>query len=660
MQIEDEKNSSNNSDSDEEKEDEEIDDDLKHYLSDRWVNTKKGFQKAWINFVDDIRHPRKAIVELFKSKQFITNALAIIVGIIGALAAWGFEWVSFGSDYIFMEKLFGLMGDNFGNWKFLAIIITPLIASLITSPIIWRFNPESSGSGIPYVMESIVLHDGYMRKRTPFIKMITSAISSGGGLSVGREGPIIQIGAGFSSGIARLVGLHGRSMRIVVISGLAAGIAATFNSPIGGALFGIEILLVSLVADEIVPIVIASLTSSTCSAIIDLLKLSPNSTGIPEPSFNVDVLRELSWSAYIFDLHWFILLGVLAGIVGVLYTRFFHLIRGIFERLPFPKMSIPIFGALLTGLICLLSPKNVKGIPLIFGAGYQTITNILNNSSDLQTQNPFSSMLLFLFVLFLLKIIVTSFSVGSGNPGGIFAPALYVGTCVGGFFAYSINSISNSNLNISIFALAGLASVFAGATRAPLTMIFMGAEMTGNIMLMIPLMLTCSISYLICRIFLKESIYTQSLVDKGLKISLGGNATILTTTKVEEIMIKNVTTIKRDITMGDVITKIEENGPFGYPITDDKNRLLGMITISDIKMAKQLNKLEEKVEDHMAKNVTFLLADMTIDEALDKLIRSGIQRAPVVNNKEEKVLIGILSKTDIVRSFEREKLKAIN
>ena len=167
--------------------------------------------------------------------------------------------------------------------------------------------------------------------------MFTSAIFSGGGLSVGREGPITQIGAGFSSGISHLVGLLGRNMRIVVISGLSAAIAATFNSPIGRVLFGIEILLVSLITDEIVPIILATLTSSTFSALIDILKLSPHSSGIRELSFKVDILRNFGWNSFIYDLNWFLILGIVAGIIGVFYSKFFHLIRELFDRLPISK-----------------------------------------------------------------------------------------------------------------------------------------------------------------------------------------------------------------------------------------------------------------------------------------------------------------------------------
>ncbi|MFW9921968.1 MAG: chloride channel protein, partial [Candidatus Thorarchaeota archaeon] len=592
-------------------------DDLQGFLINTWKNAKTFIINSWKSLIDDIKHPKKAILELFKSKLFITNALAIVVGIVGAIAAWGFEWLSEGANFVLSGQFFTLMYDSFKSWNFLAIIITPLLAALITAPIIVYFNPESKGSGIPYVMKTIALNDGYMRKRTPFIKLFTSALSYGGGMSVGKEGPITQIGAGLSASIAHFAGLHGRKMRIVAISGLSAAIAATFNSPIGGALFGIEILLVSLVADEIVPVVIASLTSSTISALIDLLKLSPNSSGIPEPSFKVDILRELTWNSFIYDIHWFILLGVLAGLVGVLYTKYFHFNRGIFDRLPIPKVFIPIIGAILTGLIGIASPKDITGLPLIFGGGYSTITNILNISPDLNDQNPFQSLITFLLVLLILKIIITSFSVGSGNPGGIFAPALFIGTCVGGFFAYSVNSIFNLNIDVSVFALAGLASVFAGATRAPLTMIFMGAEMTGNITLIIPLMLTCSTSYLVCRAILKESIYTQPLVDEGLKITSGGNITLLTTTKVIDIMTTNVISIEKGTTMKYVAEEMISDGPFGFPIVDENKKLLGMISVSNIRIAKIQNRLDEVVEKFLVKDIAVLTGEMSVDEALD-------------------------------------------
>lgn len=258
--------------------------------------------------------------------------------------------------------------------------------------------------------------------------------------------------------------------------------------------------------------------------------------------------------------------------------------------------------------------------------------------------------------MLLLKILITSFSVGSNNPGGIFAPALFIGACLGNFFATVINTGNNIDVDVSVFALAGLASVFAGATRAPLTMIFMGAEMTGNIKLMILLMLTCSISYLVCRSFLKESIYTQSLADKGLNIKLGGHITILSQTKVRDIMTKDVSYICETAKIYDAIEMVKTKGHFGLPIVKNDVKLVGMISLSDIRMAQLKNHTDETVMKYVEPNYVILTEDQSADEALEILTRHSYRRAPVVNSKEEMKLIGILSQTDILRSFEIGKM----
>lgn len=630
---------------------------LKNFLVTRWNRTKQFLKKIGRKFVEIITHPKKTTTTLIKSQRFMTNFMAIIVGIIGSLAAFAFKWLSEGANYVFLRQLFPLINENAGNWIFLAIIIIPLLASIITAPFIWKYAPEAEGSGIPSVMEAIVYRDGEIPLRTPFIKLVASSVCIGGGLSLGREGPITQIGAGFSAAIGRKVGLKGRQLRLVVISGLSAAIAATFNAPIGGALFGIEILLVSLVADEIIPVVLASVVASILSAVINIF--SPFGPGSPQASFPIPAdLQQLNWEAYLPHLHWVLLFGLLAGLIGVFYTKFFHFTRAVFKRLPIHPAIIPIIGAFCSGLIAIASPKDpITGIPVIFGTGYQTITAILSNDQDtLQAINPTNSLVTLLLILLFLKVIITSFTVGSGNAGGIFAPALFIGVCTGSFFAHGINETFGGGLNVSVFALIGLAAVFAGATRAPLTMIFMGAEMTGNYLLIIPLMITCSISYLTCRALMKESIYTQTLADKGLKISLGGNITILSTTKVEEIMDKNIIAMHTESKMKDLKKVVKTRGSYEYPIVDNKGRLQGTITITDLRKAEINNSLDKLVTEFMKKNPVLLIKNQTIDEAIDILTRASIQQAPVIYSEENKLLVGVLSKNDILRSFEMQKI----
>jgi len=187
----------------------------------------------------------------------------------------------------------------------------------------------------------------------------------------------------------------------------------------------------------------------------------------------------------------------------------------------------------------------------------------------------------------------------------------------------------------------------------------MGAEMTGNITLMIPLMLTCSISYLICRGFLKESIYTQPLVDKGLRIVIGGQIVKLSTTRVEEIMTKEVISVDRNATMEEASKLVKDYSVFGLPIVDESQSLYGMISVSDIKIAQMENKLNEPVTNYAKTSIITLNKDQFVNEALDILNRAGIKRAPVINNNTEKKLLGILSTTDIMRAFEIEKLKDV-
>ncbi|MBD3192691.1 MAG: CBS domain-containing protein [Candidatus Heimdallarchaeota archaeon] len=638
-------------------EEEESDQELRGFLKIRWKKTKQFLKKIWVKLVEIVTHPKKTTISLIKSQRFMTNFLAIIVGIMGSLAAFAFKWASEGVEYVFLKQLFPLINEHSGNWSFIAIIIIPLLASIITAPFIWKYAPEAEGSGIPSVMEAIVYRDGEIPLRTPFVKLFASSICIGGGLSLGREGPITQIGAGFSSSIARRAGLKGRQLRLVVISGLSAAIAATFNAPIGGALFGIEILLVSLVADEIIPVVIASVVASILSAIINIF--SPFGPGSPQASFLIPTdLQQLNWQAYLPHLHWILLFGLLAGLIGVFYTKFFHFIRALFKRIPIHPAIIPIIGALCSGLVAISSPKDpATGIPVIFGTGYQTITAILSNDQNtLQAINPTNSMITLMLLLLFLKIIITSFTVGSGNAGGIFAPALFIGGCTGSFFAHVINETFGMELNISIFALTGLAAVFAGATRAPLTMMFMGAEMTGNYLLIIPLMITCSISYLTCRALMKESIYTQTLADKGLKISLGGNVTILSTTKVEEIMDKNVIAMHTESKMKDLKKVVQTRGPYEYPIVNNQGQLQGTITIADLRKAEITNSLDCLVTEFMKKNPVMLIKSQTIDEAIDILTRASIQQAPVIYSEQNKLLVGVLSKNDILRSFEVQKI----
>jgi len=642
-------------------------------LQRKWINFKEKTKQFFIDLWWGIKHPKKALSWLISNKHFTIILIAIISGVVGAGAAWVF------SNLISITRIFffGLMYDKVpDNIQWLLIILVPTLAAAVTAPFLIKWAKEAMGHGIPEVMESIVYKDGFIKTSTPYLKLLLSGVCIGGGLSLGREGPIAQIGAGFSSFLGRKFGLRGRSIKIVVVSGLVAGISATFNAPIGGALFGIEVLLISLTADQLIPVIIASLIAT----IIGRLILETGASPLFEvPSW----LSELNFNQYIPYLHWFLLLGVFSGLVALLYNKAIYSIEMLSHRIKIPPVSIPIIGAFITGIVGVISPRtasedlifgikdnpwiiipDVTNLPRVFGSGYNTITDLLANNPPDQSWSFIGSSIIFtLILLTLMKILATAFSVGSGNSGGIFAPALFIGATTGYTFAAVINNImpglTLEKEIFSLFTLAGLASVFAGSSKAVLTMIFMGAELTSSYQTFLPLMITCSISYFISRIATKDTIYTQKLAARGLNINLAGPTDLLETYRVKDIMTTDVICVPEHMTMKEFSTLNTTMDHLGYPIINLKGEFLGMITTTHLKFATNAKEMNKTVMEVGEKNPYVLYPEETVDHAMRILYRSEIGRIAVLDSPETKNIMGIISNTDILRCLEMQRLKDI-
>jgi CIC family chloride channel protein len=627
-----------------------------------------------ISLWEFIRHPRRKIALMIKNKTFLIYLIAILSGLIGAGAAWLF------SNYISLTRslFFGLMFNNTsGGTQLFMIVLLPTLAAAITAPILNKWAPEAKGHGIPEVMESLVFHDGYIKTSTPYIKMSLSGICIGGGLSLGREGPIAQIGGGFGSFMGRNLGLRGRSIKTVVVCGLVAGISATFNAPIGAALFGLEILIVSLHADQLIPIIISSLIANTLGNFI-LEKRS-------QPVFEIPAeLTQIQFEDYAPYLHWFLLLGIFTGFIAIFYTKAIGLVEKIVHRYKrVPLVAWPIAGGLITGLLGLLSPKagpqdlsfspigqdkpvytifGVNGIPRIFGVGYETITDIFENKPVDDSWSIFGGgILVVLVLLILLKILATGFSVGSGNSGGVFAPSLVIGAASGYFFAVMIDnlipSITFTSQDYSLFTLVGLASVFSGSSRAVLTMIFMASEMTHSYHTFIPLMMACTISYFINRVTLKENIYTQKLVQRGINISMAGPTDLLHSYKVKDIMTTNLICVPENMNMREFYTFANTMDHIGYPIIDLKGEFLGIITTTHLKLAINSEELDKTVLEIGTKNPNVLYPEESVDQAMSLLYRSDIGRLVVLDSPKTKNMIGIVSNSDVLKCLEMQRQK---
>ncbi|NHJ39852.1 MAG: CBS domain-containing protein [Asgard group archaeon] len=639
---------------------------------------KKSLSKRFIESVKSIwnyiKQPRKSLKLLFKQKTFLTYFIAIVSGFVGAGAAWVF------SNYIALTRslFYGLMFNNTtGALQLFLIVLLPTLAAAITAPILFKWAPEAKGHGIPEVMESLVFREGYIKTSTPYLKMTLSGICIGGGLSLGREGPIAQIGGGFSSFLGRKLGLRGRNIKTVVVCGLVAGISATFNAPIGAAIFGLEVLIVSLHADQLIPIIVSSLIANTLGNLI-LEKRS-------QPIFEIpSELTSIQFSDYLPYLHWFLLLGVFVGFIAIFYLRSVGLVEKIVHKVKHVHPIVwPIAGGLMTGLLGLISPKagpqdlsfspigedkpvftifGVNGIPRIFGVGYETITALFDNKPLDESWTIFGGgVLLVLVLLVLLKILATGFSVGSGNSGGVFAPSLVIGAASGYFFAALIDrlipSIVFASQDYALFTIAGLAAVFSGASKAVLTMIFMASEMTHSYHTFIPLMLTCTISYVISKIATKENIYTQKLLQRGINISMAGPTDLLVTYKVKDIMTTDVICVPENMKMREFNTLANTMDHIGYPIINMKGEFQGIVTITHLKLAINSNELDKTVLEAGEKDPYILYPNDTVEHAMSLLYRSDIGRLVVLDSPNSKNMAGIVSNSDVLKCLEIQRVK---
>jgi len=411
--------------------------------------------------------------------------LSVIIGIIS-----GYGSILFRLMIYLNQLLFNLIPFYFGS---VYIILMPAIGGLIVGILTNKFGKETKGHGVPEIMEAMLYRDGVIKKRVALLKLIVSSVTIGSGGSAGREGPIAQIGASSGSTIGQIMNLDKKDLKLLIACGVSAGIAATFNAPFGGLLFGIEVILRRLELD------IKVLLNLTISIIIATL-ISIGYLG-NHPAFVVQ-------SNYIlnipFDFFIYLIFGVIIGLFGVGFVKFFYGIEKIFNKIKIPNYIKPLIGGIGVGLIALFFS------PQIMGVGYETIEQTLKGMIPLFV----------LLMLCLFKIIVTSITLGSGGSGGVFAPSLFIGSTFGGTLGILFYYLFPTQISDPmVFALVGMGAFFAGIARAPLTCILMTIEMTSDYFLIIPLMLSCTISYLINQIIMKKkSIYTIKILNKGYKL----------------------------------------------------------------------------------------------------------------------------------------------
>jgi CIC family chloride channel protein len=593
--------------------------------------------RARIGYWLDLRQPSETAVLL---------ATAVLVGLGTGLGAVLFiELIA-----LIQRMIFGGLSGSLSAWGRLPLIVAPALGGLLAGPIIAYFAREAKGHGVPEVMAAIALRGGRIRPRLAVAKIVASALCIGSGGSAGREGPIVQVGAALGSTVGQLLGLSEARIKNLVACGAAAGIAATFNAPIAGVIFAMEIILGELHMGFLGNVVLSAVTASTVARVF--LGDHP-AFSIPEYTVRSPV-----------EILLYALLGLLAAPMGIAFIRVLYWFEDRFDSWRFPLALKPAVGGLMLGVLAFAYPLLLQAIkvsdadsgaglpllshlPQVFGSGFAAIQQMLLGELPLVV----------LVALVILKPLATSLTLGSGNSGGVFAPSLFIGAALGGAFGAAIESFApGATAGPGAFAAVGMAAVFAGAARAPFTAILIVFEMTSDYYLIVPLMASVIVSYILAEHLHPESIYTLKLTRRGIRLQRGRDVDVLETVRVEEVMVKTPATVPADLPVSRLIAEFVRTGRHGFPVLDSNGRLAGMVSLEDYRRAAESvtpDVLEKMVVANIAtSDVTSVFPDDTVGAALRRMAPRDLGRLPVVARTDPQKLLGVVRRNDILRAHE--------
>ena len=569
------------------------------------------------------------------SSEIIFIGTALIVGIGTGLGAVAFRYLIQGVEWIGYDWFPSVTS----GWGKAYVVLIPALGGLIVGPLVYFFAREAKGHGVPEVMEAVALRGGRIRPVVAVVKSLASAISIGSGGSVGREGPIVQIGSALGSSLGQKMGLSDDRIRNLVACGAAGGIAATFNAPIAGVVFALEIILGEFSVKYFSSVVVSAVTASVIGRAVfgDV------------PAFHIPFAYGVN---SLWEFSFYPILGLAAAVVGAGFVYLLYWTEDLFEKWKsVPEWVQPAIGGVLLGVIALSYPA-LTGItwermPQIYNVGYDIIESALANQLALGT----------VLILLVLKMLATSITLGSGGSGGVFAPALFMGAMFGTAFELVVNALfPGIAAPPGAYALVGMAALFAATAHAPLTAVLILFELTGDYKIMLPLMFTVVIATLFAQKLLKgESIYSLKLTRRGVRLQRGKDVDVLQGVLVSEVMTTNVHTISKDITLKELSRIFNQSHHHGIAILDQEGKLWGMVTIDDLERA--INRGLPLSTTHVDQIGTpyeklfTIYPDESIGDALDKMSRRGFGRLPVISRDDPKHLLGLIQRRDIVESY---------
>jgi len=579
------------------------------------INTKSKFK---FRSIWEYSRTKKFVTQRFDIESAKINSIAILIGLLTGLVIGIYD-----RTLLYFSTLFGMQqGFSVHEFPPYYVIFMPALGGLIVGTISYFMIKRRYG--VDGLIETVAIRGAKLNLIDSSLEVFASIITISSGGSLGKEAPGILGGAWTGALVGRILKSPEKRLKIILGCGAAGGIAAVFSAPLAGVVFVVEVIYGELETSTFIPIVISSVFATLVSnSIIGIETLHIPSYSLVSP------YRELGL---------YLVFGLLAGIVSTILIRTLYFTKDIFSKIPIHPIFKPALGGLVVGVIGLFYPR-------VLGMGYGVITDALNNQFTLSL----------LIILLILKIIAFSLSLGSGGFGGTIIPSIFTGTMLGGAFGIVVNIVyPGMTASPGAYALVGMGAVFAGTARAPLTAILILFELTRNYNLILPLMFACVLSNVMSNALYPESIFTEGLRRRGIKIREGREVDVMTSILVKDAMITNVQIVSEDKSVETLEALMQISHHVGFPVVDSEGKLSGIVTLSDLRNKVKSGEVNKKTGDIATKEVEVAYPDETLDVALKRLASKQIGRLPVVDKEDKTKLFGIITRSDIVNAYNKK------
>lgn len=563
-------------------------------------------------------------------QQRLILILSVVVGILSGLAAVILK----NTVYLTRDLIQRIMEQGTIGFLYLAL---PGIGIIITVLYIKYFVKDDIGHGVSRILYSISKKGSKLKRHNTYTSIVSSTVTIGFGGSVGAEAPIVLTGAAIGSNIGQLFKLNYKTITLMLGCGAAAAIASIFKAPLAGLVFTLEVLMLDLTMASIVPLLIAAVTATTISYFL---------LG-REVTFAFEIIEPFA----LYKIPFFILLGIFCGLISYYFTKTAMQFEGRFTSITNPYKRV-LVGALVLGLLIFLFPP-------LYGEGFNTLQSlldgepsaILNNSLLYPLRDNVWIVLVSLALLLVFKVFAMAATTGAGGVGGIFAPTLFMGGVAGYFMAKLLNNTVGTSLNEGNFTLVGMAGMMAGVMHAPLTAIFLIAELTGGYALFIPLMITSTIAYITIMYFEPHSIYTKRLAARGELITHHKDKAVLTLLRLGNVVEKDFSVVHSTDSLGKLVRTISQSRRNIFPVVDEVDELIGIVLLDDVReLMFDTDKYEStKVKELMTTPPEFIVIDEPMEKVMDKFETTGAWNLPVIDG--DKKYVGFVSKSKIFSAY---------